>query len=126
MPRYRGRVIRLALFVGLPIVELLLLAELEDRFGLAPTLLLILATGVVGARMVGRQGRAVWWAIRARLAAGEIPQAELAHGAMLLVAGALLVTPGVVTDVVGASLLVPWFRELLRVRFFRAMRVVVW
>jgi UPF0716 protein FxsA len=119
-------VIRLALFVGLPIVELFLLAALEDRFGLAPTLLLILLTGVIGARVVGRQGRAVWWAIRARLAAGEIPQAELAHGAMLLVAGALLVTPGVLTDAFGASLLVPWFRELLRVRFFRTMRVVAW
>lgn len=125
MSRYRARVIRLALFVGLPIVELLLLAELGDRFGLAPTLLLVLVTGVVGARVVGRQGRAVWWAIRARLAAGEIPQAELAHGAMLLVAGALLVTPGVLTDAFGALLLVPWFRELLRVRFFRTMRVVV-
>lgn len=113
------------LFLGLPVLELFLLAEIEGRIGLGATLLLILLTGVIGARMVVRQGRQVWYAFRSRLAAGEIPQAEFAHGAMLLVAGALLVTPGVVTDAVGLLLLVPWVRELVRLRFSRAMRVVV-
>ena len=54
-----------------------------------------------------------------------MPGVELAHGAMLLVGGAFLVTPGVLTDIFGLLLMVPWFRELIRVRFFNTMRVVV-
>lgn len=118
--------IRLALFIGLPVLELLLLAEMEDRIGLLATLALIVGTGVLGASMVRRQGRGVWQAIQLRLAEGRIPDVELAHGAMLLVAGALLLTPGVLTDAAGLALLVPWVRELVRVRFFRAVRVIVW
>lgn len=117
--------IRLALFIGLPLLELYLLATVEDRIGLAATLGLVVATGVAGAAMVRRQGRLVWQAIRLRLSMGEIPDAELAHGAMLLVAGALLITPGVVTDVVGFALLFPLPRELIRLRFFRALKVVI-
>ncbi len=117
--------IRLLLFIGLPVLELFLLATIEDRIGLAATLLLIVLTGIVGARMVVHQGRQVWFSFRARLASGTIPDVEIAHGAMLLVAGALLVTPGVVTDAVGLLLLVPWFRELIRIRFSRTMRTVI-
>ena len=117
--------IRFGLFIALPLVELLLLGLIGDAIGFGWTALLVVLTGVVGARMVGRQGRLVWRSLRERLAAGQIPEVELAHGAMLLVAGALLVTPGVLTDVVGLLLLVPWFRELVRVRFFRTLRVVV-
>lgn len=119
-------VIRLLLFIGLPALELVLLIQLGEWIGLAGTFLLIVATGMVGASMVKRQGREVWQAIQLRMAEGRVPDVELAHGAMLLVAGALLLTPGVITDVVGLLLLVPWIRELIRVRFFRAMRVVVW
>lgn len=117
--------IRLLLFVGLPLVELLLLGLIGDAIGFGWTALIVIVTGVVGARMVARQGRVVWREIVLRLQAGQIPSVELAHGAMLLVAGALLVTPGVITDAFGLVLLVPWFRELIRVRFFNAVRVVV-
>lgn len=118
--------IRLALFIGLPLLELFLLASIEERIGLAATLGLVVVTGVLGAAMVRRQGRLVWQSIKLRLSAGEIPDAELAHGAMLLVAGVLLVTPGVVTDAVGLVLLFPVARELIRLRFFRALKVVIW
>ena len=117
--------IRLLLFVVLPATELILLGLIGDAIGFGWTALLILVTGLIGARLVARQGRMVWREIVARLQAGEVPGVELVHGAMVLVGGAFLVTPGVLTDVAGLLLMVPWFRELFRVRFLNTMRVVV-
>lgn len=117
--------IRLLLFVALPVTELVLLGLIGDAIGFGWTALLVLTTGVIGARLVARQGRAVWREIVMRLQSGEMPGVELAHGAMILVGGAFLVTPGVLTDAVGLLLMVPWFRELIRVRFFNTLRVVV-
>lgn len=118
-------VIRLALFVVVPVVELMILAWIDTRIGLLPTLLLVAVTGVIGARLVARQGRTVWRSMSLRIQSGQVPDVEIAHGAMLLVAGAFLITPGVLTDAVGFLLLMPWFRELLRLRFFRMVRVVI-
>ncbi len=120
-----SRVIRILLFVGVPIAELAVLAAIENQIGLGWTLGLIVVTGVIGARLAFRQGRSVWAAFRARLAAGQMPGAELAHGAMVLVGAAFLLTPGVITDVAGFLLMIPWFRELLRVRFVGAFRMVI-
>lgn len=119
------RVIRLLLFVVVPVAELILLGLIGDAIGFGWTALGVLLTGVLGARLVARQGRLVWREIMSRLQSGQVPSVELAHGAMVLVGGAFLITPGVLTDLVGLALMVPWFRELIRVRFFNAMRVVV-
>lgn len=116
---------RLSLFVLLPLVELMLLGWIGTLIGFGWTALIVVVTGVVGARLVASQGRLVWRAIRERLAAGQIPDVELAHGAMVLVAGAFLITPGVLTDAAGLLLMIPWFRELVRVRFFSTLRIVV-
>jgi len=116
---------RLSLFILLPLAELVILGWIGNAIGFGWTAVIVIVTGVVGARLVARQGRAVWQAIRQRLAAGRIPDVELAHGAMLLVAGAFLITPGVITDTAGLLLLVPWFRELIRVRFFSTLRIIV-
>lgn len=117
--------IRLLLFVMLPLTELLLLGVVGNAIGFGWTALLVILTGIVGARLVARQGRLVWREIVLRLEAGQMPGVELAHGAMLLVGGAFLVTPGILTDAFGLLLMVPWFRELIRVRFFNTMRIVV-
>ncbi len=117
--------IRLLLFVAVPVLELVLLGLVGDAIGFGWTALIVVITGLVGARLVARQGRVVWREIVARLQVGQVPSVELAHGAMLLVGGALLITPGILTDIFGLSLMVPWFRELIRVRFFNTMRVIV-
>lgn len=117
--------IRLLLFVGLPVTELILLGLIGDAIGFGWTAVLILVTGLIGARLVARQGRMVWREIVMRLQSGEVPGVELAHGAMILVGGAFLVTPGVLTDIAGLLLMVPWFRELIRVRFLNTIRIVV-
>lgn len=114
-----------AVFIGIPILEILVLAAISDRIGVLWTVLLVVVTGIIGAKLVVSQGRLVWASFRHRLTMGEIPDREVAHGAMLIFAGAVLLTPGILTDLVGFALLVPSIRELLRLRFMSTMRIFV-
>lgn len=109
--------IRFVLFVGVPIAEMALLIAAGDLIGLWWTLAVVIFTGILGAALVKRQGLAVWRSARRRLAEGSIPTDEFAHGAMLLVAGAFLLTPGFLTDITGFALLASPVREWLRRRF---------
>lgn len=108
--------LRLLVFVALPLVEMAILVWAGSSIGIVPTLLIILATGVLGAVMVKRQGLAVWRSAQQRLATGQMPTEELAHGAMLLVAGAFLLSPGFLTDLTGLTLLIPGVRDYVRRR----------
>jgi UPF0716 protein FxsA len=96
----------LLLFTVVPLVELLLLVEIGGRIGAGPTILLVLATGVVGAGLARREGTRSFRQIQASLARGSLPARELFHGLLSLLAGAFLVTPGVPTDLLGFTLLV--------------------
>lgn len=113
------------LFIGMPAVEIVLLSWIGSQIGFLGTFLLVIVTGIIGARLVAAQGRVVWMSFQTRLATGQVPDLEIAHGAMLLVAGAVLITPGVITDVIGLLLLSQTIRELIRVRFLRTMRVFI-
>jgi len=104
------------LFVIVPIVELVLLIWLGDLISFWPTVGIIVVTGILGAWLAKWQGRAVLRAIQQRLQRGEIPSDSLIDGMLVLVAGALMVTPGLITDTTGFLLLVPPFRRLLRRR----------
>ena len=101
-------------FLIVPIVELLLFIWIQDRIGLGPTLLGIVVTAIIGASLVRRQGFAVWSRFQSELSAGGLPGQQLAHGAMVLIGGALLLTPGYLTDAVGFLLMVPGVREVVR------------
>jgi UPF0716 protein FxsA len=74
----------------------------------------VLATAAIGAYLVAGQGAAVARRAAAVVRAGQMPAAELAHGAMVLVGGALLLTPGFITDLVGLALMAPSVRERIR------------
>ena len=102
-------------FVLVPIIEIMLFYAVGSSIGLWPTVLIVVITAFVGSWLVSRQGRATWLQFRTELAAGGVPTKPLVHGAMILVAGALLLTPGFLTDVVGLLLLVPAVRESLRI-----------
>ncbi len=102
------------LFIVLPAVELVLLIQLGRLIGTPGTLLLIVATGVAGAWLARRQGTGVLARLQQQVGAGEMPANALLDGVMILVAGALLVTPGVITDVVGFLCLLPPTRALIR------------
>jgi UPF0716 protein FxsA len=92
--------------------ELGLLIEIGRRIGTGATLALIVATGVVGASLARHQGLGVLRVLQRETASGRLPAGSLVDGVILLVAGALLVTPGVLTDVFGFLCLVPALREL--------------
>jgi UPF0716 protein FxsA len=116
----------LLLFTLVPAIELALLIEVGRRIGTLPTLGLILLTGVVGATLARYQGIAVLRRMQAELAEGRLPAASLLDGVIILIAAALLVTPGILTDAVGFALLVPLtragIRRLMRRWLERALR----
>lgn len=114
-------------FVAVPLVELVLLVFLQDRIGLGVTIGVVLVTGVIGAWLVRHQGTRTWQSARSQFEMGRLPNRELAHGAMILFGGALLLTPGFLTDLVGFSLMVPPIREIVRRTVTKRMenRVVV-
>jgi UPF0716 protein FxsA len=103
-----------ALFLVTPVVEIVVLLYVGRRIGVLETAALVVATAMIGAALVSRQGRDTLAAIREEFQQGSFPAAPLAHGAMILVAGAFLITPGFVTDAAGFSLLVPAVRERIR------------
>jgi UPF0716 protein FxsA len=104
----------LLLFTIVPTIELVLLVFLATRISLQFTIGLILLTGLVGAALARHEGLRCLRRIQEQLSAGRVPGNPLMDGMMILIAGALLVTPGVLTDLVGFALLLPPFRGLIR------------
>jgi len=101
-------------FVIIPILELALFIAVGDRIGVWNLVAIIVVTGFIGAWVASRQGSTVWFEARRKLDQGGFPGAELAHGAMVLVGAALLITPGFLTDVIGFLLMIPAVRDVLR------------
>lgn len=104
----------LALFLIVPAIELALLIRLGDAIGFWPTVGIIVVTGVAGSFLARREGSSAWRRFNAQLASGGLPGKELLDGVIILCAGALLITPGVLTDVVGLLGLLPPTRALMR------------
>ena len=110
----------LILFTVVPLVELALLIKIGNLIGLWPTILIVIATGVLGAALARSQGTRAVSSIRVELAQGRAPTESLINGLLILVGGVVLLTPGLLTDILGFSLLVPftrnWFKKELRGR----------
>ena len=104
----------LLLFVVLPLVELMVLLKLHALVGFFDTLAIVVLTGVLGASLARAQGLMVLGQIQRELAEGRMPAPRLFDGVMILIAGALLITPGLITDTVGFLLLVPFVRAAIR------------
>ena len=107
------------LFVVVPFIELAILVRIGSAVGFWPTMALVVATGAVGAVLARGQGIRVLNAIRNDLASGQVPAAHLLDGLFVLVGGILLLTPGLLTDLAGLSLLLPFTRNRLK-RILRA------
>ncbi|CAN5623308.1 FxsA family protein [soil metagenome] len=103
----------LFLIVG-PVVELWFIIQVANVIGGWETLALLLVEGVLGGWLIKRQGRAVISTIDQRLRDHELPTKELADGLLILIAGALMLTPGFLTDIVGFALLFPPTRAMAR------------
>ncbi len=106
----------LALFIVVPFVELVLLLQLAKHTSISFTLGLIVVTGLVGTMLARHQGWRTMQAIQHEMRAGKLPTGPLLDAAMIFCAGSLLLTPGILTDIFGLSLLVPFCRRYYRRR----------
>lgn len=108
----------LLLFTAVPIIEMYLLLQVGGYLGVLPTIGMVMATAVIGVALLRAQGLATLQRGVGRLNSGEVPAQEIAEGMMLGISGALLLTPGFVTDSVGFALLIP----PVRAQVFRLLR----
>ena len=116
----------LILFIAVPVVELVLLIEIGQRVGTIATVGLIIGTGIVGASLARQQGISTLARLRNDLDAGQLPAEPIVDGVLILLAAVVLITPGVLTDLVGFLCLVPafrrWLQRFLKRRFERAVQ----
>ena len=101
------------LFLVVPIVELTVIVQVSQGIGVLPTLLLLLVVSIAGAALVRREGTRAWRRFREALAELRLPTVEVVDGALVLLGGALMLTPGFVTDLVGLMLVVPLTRAAI-------------
>ena len=104
--------ILLLLFIAVPLIEIALFIQVGSLLGLWPTLGIVVLTAILGTALVRQQGFAVLRQVQGSFNELRDPTEPLAHGAMILFSGALLLTPGFFTDALGFALLVPGFRSL--------------
>ncbi len=104
------------LFIIVPFVELALLLQLAEATSWQLTLALVVVTGIAGSLLARSQGWKAYRRIHEALAAGSLPAEPMLDAVMIFIAGALLLTPGILTDLVGFSLLLPWSRAFYRRR----------
>jgi UPF0716 protein FxsA len=112
------------IFTIVPFIELSLLIELGSVIGTLPTILVVVITGVIGAFMARIAGLSVLFKIQENLRQGIFPRDELFDGVLILIGGAFLLTPGLLTDALGFFLLLPpgrsavkkWLQEILKRR----------
>jgi UPF0716 protein FxsA len=101
-------------FILLPIIELAVIIQVGQSIGVFNTIGVLLLVSVVGAWLVKREGMGVWNRFQRQVHMGVVPSREIADGVLILFAGALLMTPGFVTDLVGILLLLPPVRAAVR------------
>ena len=101
----------LPVFIGVPLLEMAILIEIGGIIGALPTIALVVLTATIGIWLLRLEGIATLAKLQDRMNRGEIPGTEILEGAMLLVGGALLLTPGFVTDTIGFTCLIPIFRR---------------
>ena len=117
----------LVLFIVVPIVEIFAIIQVGQAIGVWWTIGLLIADSILGSLLMRSQGRAAWRRFNAAIAEGRAPAREVLDGVLVVFGGALLLTPGFVTDVFGALFLLPPTRAVLRrvlVRRFAARMVV--
>ena len=108
-------------FIAIPFLEVAILIQLGSEIGVGETLLLIIVTGLLGAALARWQGLKVWRQIQGQLNQGRMPAEAMIDGLLIFAAGLVLLTPGLVTDLMGFLLLIPLtrrgFKKWLRKKF---------
>ncbi len=109
----------LLLLTIVPFVELAILLRLADAFSWSATLALVIVTGIVGAWLARREGMRALSTLQREMAEGHVPADAIVDALLIFVAGVVLVTPGVLTDLCGFALLVPYIRSIVKRRLHR-------
>ena len=109
----------IAVFIAVPLAELYVILQVGDAIGAVPTIAILVADSLLGSFLLKNQGRAVWRRFNEAMHAGRIPHREVIDGVLVIFGGALLLTPGFLTDIVGVLLLLPPTRAVVR-RFVQA------
>jgi UPF0716 protein FxsA len=104
----------LALFVVVPLVELYVIIQVGDAIGALPTIAILLADSILGSILLRSQGRAAWRRFNTAIDEARVPGREVIDGVLVVFGGALLLTPGFVTDVFGVLFLLPPTRAVVR------------
>jgi UPF0716 protein FxsA len=112
----------LMIFILVPIAELYVIIKIGGAIGVLPTLALLVADALLGSFLLRQQGRAAWVRFNRALAEGRLPHREVFDGVLIIFGGALLMTPGFITDVFGLVLLIPPTRALVRAAAMRMVR----
>ncbi|HSD24963.1 MAG TPA: FxsA family protein [Solirubrobacterales bacterium] len=110
------------IFILVPIAELYVIIQVGNAIGLVPTLVLLLVDALLGSLLLRHQGRAAWIRFNRALAEGRVPHKEVFDGVLVIMGGALLLTPGFLTDIVGLIFLIPPTRALIRAFSARFVR----
>jgi UPF0716 protein FxsA len=116
----------LLLFIVVPLLELYVILQVGDAIGVLPTIGLLVVDSVLGAMLMRSEGRRAWTRFNLAISEGRVPAREAIDGVLVVFGGALLLTPGFVTDILGAVLLLPFTRPFVRrvlVRRFAGRRV---
>jgi len=115
------------LFIVVPIAEIYVIVQVGEAIGVWPTLALLLADALLGSWLLKHEGRSAWRRFNEALAQRRFPGKEVADGALIIVGGTLLLAPGFLTDIVGAILLIPPTRAIVRslLRRFTVARFTV-
>ena len=110
------------LFLVVPIAELYVIVQVAQGIGIGETILVLVAMSFVGAWLAKQQGLAVLRRLQATVAQGKVPSREIVDGALILFAGALMITPGFLSDCLAILLLLPPFRAVVRAGILRRIR----
>ncbi|MGH2967612.1 MAG: FxsA family protein, partial [Solirubrobacteraceae bacterium] len=113
------RLLLVLLFIVVPIAELAILIQIGQLIGVWWTIALLVADAILGSMLARSQGRAVWRRFNAALQSGRPPAREVLDGTLVLFGGALLLTPGFLSDLLGLFLLLPPTRALVRAALVR-------
>ena len=107
-------VLLFVLFIVVPIVELYVLIQIGQAIGILPTIALLILDSILGAALMRSQGRAAWRRFNLAIAEGRVPGREVIDGVLVIFGGALLLTPGFLSDFLGLFLLLPPTRAIVR------------
>jgi UPF0716 protein FxsA len=110
-----------AAFVIVPIVEIYVIIQVGQAIGPWWTILLLIGDSIFGSWLIAHEGRRAWQALTVALSSGRMPSRELADGALILIGGTLMLSPGFVTDAVGVLLILPFTRPFARAALTRVV-----